>query len=477
MNKKVNGYGIELDFTNIQAEIVGNENGLSKDEFSRFKGDAEKAHAAVEQARKDGKLGFTKLPYTADADLENIQTIADEIARDYSDFVVLGIGGSALGNIALQSALNHTFYNMLQNESRPRLFVLDNVDPELIADVLDVLPLNKTFFNVITKSGATAETMSQFLIFRQLIIDRIGKNAFKKQFLATTDPEKGFLRKIARDEELRTLPIPSDVGGRFSVLTPVGLLSAAVTGIDIKELILGARKMDELCQKNDPLRNPAVMSALIQYLMDMKKKKPMTVMIPYVQSLRDIADWYRQLLAESIGKKSDRTGKPVHVGPTPIKALGATDQHSQIQLYMEGPVDKLIMFIGVKSYRQDVSIPLAYEDIAELSYLGNQTLGKLIKAEQNSTEVALARNGRPNYTITLDEVNPRTVGALMYLFEYQIAVAGELYNINAFDQPGVEEGKNLTYGMMGRAGYEDKKRLVEEAFASKSGATIISWNA
>ncbi len=455
--------GITLDFTNALASVVGHEHGVTVDDLNHCRKQIEQAHATVEKAKSKGNMGFAKLPYTPEKELDKIIELGTQIAHDFSDFVVLGIGGSALGNIALHSALNHPFYNLNKSEFRPRLFVLDNVDPELVGGALDVLPLEKTFFNVITKSGTTAETMSQYLIFQDMVKKHLGEKAFQRQFLFTTDKEKGVLRKIANDENIRTLTIPDDAGGRFTVMCPVGLLSAAVTGIDIKELMAGAKAMDEQCKQTDVYRNPAVLYASLLYMMDTIKLKPMAVMMPYVQALRDLADWYRQLLAESIGKKVDRQGKDVFVGQTPIKALGATDQHSQVQLYKEGPFDKFITFIGVNKYRETIDIPSAYSDIEQLSYLGGKSLNSLIQAEQKATEVALARSNRPSCTITLDELTPFTLGALMYMLEYQIAIAGELYNINAFDQPGVEEGKNLTYGMMGRKGYEDQKKLVEKA--------------
>lgn len=446
MNLHIKECGISIDFTNALAATVGAEHGIGDNDLTAMKERAATAHAAVEQARADNNLGFSTLPYTEQGLVDRIKEIAGDVSQNFSDFVVLGIGGSALGNIAVHSALNHPFYNMLQDETHPRLYVLDNVDPDFVSSVMDMLPLEKTCFNVITKSGTTAETMSQFLVFRQLLLDRLGEEAYKKQVVATTDPEKGVLRKIANEEGLRTLPIPPSVGGRFSVLTPVGLLSAAVTGIDIDALLAGARAMDQLCKDGSNLwANPAVLNAVIHYIMDVNKHKPMAVMMPYVQCLRDVADWFRQLLAESLGKKFDRTGAAVHVGTTPIKALGATDQHSQIQLYMEGPADKFITFIGVDKYHRDVTIPCAYPDIEKLACLGDKSFSKLIKAEQSATSQALANNGRPNCTVTLEEVTPHTLGALLYLYEYQIAVAGELYNIDAFDQPGVEEGKILTY--------------------------------
>ena len=467
--------GITLDFTNAFTTTSDDPNRITQSDLNNAEKQAKKAFAAVEDNIKNGKFGFAKLPYTDESELDDIIAVADDIATNFSDFVVLGIGGSALGNIAVQSALNHPFYNLLRNEIRPRLFIMDNVDPEFINGLLDVLPLEKTFFNVITKSGTTAETMSQYLIFQDIIKKRLGESAFRKQFLFTTDPEKGVLRKISAQEGIKTLSIPQDAGGRFSVMCPVGLLSAAVTGVDIKDFLAGAKAMDETCRNQNIFSNPALMYTVIQYIMDTQKNKPMAVMMPYVQALKDLADWYRQLLAESIGKQYDRDGNVINVGQTPIKALGATDQHSQVQLYKEGPFDKFFTFIGVKNYRDTVTIPDTYKDIEQLSYLGNKTLNQLIKAEQDATTVALARSNRPSCTITLDTLDAKTLGALMYMFEYQIAVAGELYNIDAFDQPGVEEGKNLTYGMMGRKGYEDKKELVEQEMAKKSDKTVISW--
>ncbi|MCD6460557.1 glucose-6-phosphate isomerase [bacterium] len=467
--------GITLDFTNAFTDNLNDANKITPTDLSAVQSKAKQAFTAVEENIKNGLFGFAKLPYTPESELDTIIATADDIARNFSDFVVLGIGGSALGNIAVQSALNHPFYNLLKDEVRPRLFILDNVDPEYINGLLDILPLEKTFFNVITKSGTTAETMSQYLIFQDIIKKRLGDKAFRKQFLFTTDPEKGVLRKIADKEGVRTLSIPQDVGGRFSVMTPVGLFSAAVTGINIKNFIAGARAMDQTCRNQDIFANPALMYAVIQHIMDTSKNKPMAVMMPYVQALKDLADWYRQLLAESIGKQYDRNGNIVNLGQTPIKALGATDQHSQVQLYKEGPYDKIITFIGVKNYRETVKIPDDYKDIEQLSYLGNKTLNQLIKAEQDATTVALARSNRPSCTITLDKLDAKTLGALMYMFEYQIAIAGELYNIDAFDQPGVEEGKNLTYAMMGRKGYEDQKELVEQELDKKSDKTVISW--
>jgi len=251
------------------------------------------------------------------------------------------------------------------------------------------------------------------------------------------------------------------VGGRFSVFSSVGLLPAAVVGIDIEELLAGAAYMNEICTTSDLFQNPAYLNATLQYLAD-KKGKPMSVMMPYADSLKEIADWYRQLWAESLGKRVSLDGKTVHVGPTPIKALGATDQHSQMQLYIEGPFDKVITLIGVKDFGAEAKIPKAYKEIGELGYLGGHSLKGLLQAEMLATEMALTKNNRMNCTITLSEVNAFTIGQLLQMLMIQTAFAGGLYNIDPFDQPGVEHGKQYAYGLMGRKGYEGKKKEVEE---------------
>jgi len=248
------------------------------------------------------------------------------------------------------------------------------------------------------------------------------------------------------------------VGGRFSVLSPVGLLSAATAGIKIEQLLEGARQMDAICSdpQRDILDNPAAVFAAINFLL-YRKNKPICVMLPYSNALYGIADWFRQLWAESLGKKNNIKGEKIFVGPTPIKAVGATDQHSQIQLYIEGPFDKIIVFLSVGKFRHSAPIP----KVGYNHYLEGHSLNELIKSEEEATRMALTKENRPNITISIPEINEKNIGALLYLLELATAYAGELFEINAFDQPGVELGKQLTYGLMGRSGFEDKKKEVE----------------
>ena len=442
------------------AERVG-EHGVTDAELRALGPKLAAAADAVEKAQ----LGFRKLPHDPKL-ADEVAVLANEIQGRCGSFVVVGIGGSALGNIALHSALNHPEYNQLPRPPRrgPRLFVPDNIDPDRIAALLDVVDLEKTVFNVVTKSGSTAEIISEFLVFRDALIKKLGVERHLERIVITTDPERGELREIVKRFGYASLPIPSDVGGRFSVLSAVGLLSAAVTGVDIHKLLKGAAEMDALCRKSKKLwENPALTGAAMHYLTDKAKGKNIQVMMPYAHALRDVADWFCQLWAESLGKRVDRAGKIVHAGQTPEKALGVTDQHSVLQLYLEGPFDKVVTFLTVEEYRTTVPIPPAFPSFEAVKYLGGHTLNELIRAEQRATELALTQSGKPNCAIRLPRVDEETVGALFYLLEMQTAYAGELYNINAFDQPGVELGKNFTYGLMGRKGYDAKRREVEQA--------------
>ena len=284
----------------------------------------------------------------------------------------------------------------------------------------------------------------------------------KEHMIATTSESKGNLIKIAKKEGLKTFYIPDGVGGRFSELCPVGLLPAAVIGIDIKMMLKGAAYMDKLCMVKDVRKNPALMTALLEFL-SMKKGKNISVMMPYADSLKYIADWYCQLWGESLGKAEDNDGNLVYAGQTPVKALGVTDQHSQIQLYREGPFDKVITFIAVEKFRSDIEISGGCEDISDVSFLSGHTMGELINTERKATEYALTTANRLNYTITLPVVNAFTIGELLYLFEMETAYAGAMLNINTFNQPGVEGGKNATYALFGRRGYEDTKKEMDNA--------------
>lgn len=446
-----------LDYNNMLAPRLGGR-GIDP---SRIDGLAERfraAHADTAARRESGELGFFALAQGGET-VREIEEFASGGGQAFSNLVVLGIGGSSLGTIALRTALLNPFWNELDDEGRdyfPRLYVLDNVDPATVGAFLDRVDLRRTLFNVISKSGGTAETMSQYLVVRERLESELG-DAWRRHLLFTTDPENGVLRALAREEGIAALPVPPNVGGRFSVLSAVGLLPAAMVGIDVDALLAGAREMVERCETDDLRRNPAGMFAALQYLADTEAGAPIHVMMPYSDRLRDVADWFRQLWAESLGKQRTRGGEEVFAGPTPVKALGATDQHSQVQLYVEGPFDKTITFLVEREVDREVQIPSAHPEHPELAYLGGHGLGELLRAEMLATEAALAERGRMSMTIELERVDARSLGALLMMLQVATVYAGHLYGVDPMDQPGVELGKQLTYGIMGRPGFEEAR--------------------
>jgi glucose-6-phosphate isomerase len=453
---------IELYWKNATAQVVGEEHGITEEDLGGLHDRLVSAHRAVMEQVGAGALGYAKLPAHTEYPAQ-VKALVQK-HQGATDLVVLGIGGSALGNIALQSALNGSTYNLLSDKRRggPRLFVLDNVDPALVGETLAlVMRRAKTcLVNVISKSGETAETASQFMIVREMLRKKLGEN-FAKHIVATTDMEKGTLHDIARADGYDMLPVPSDVGGRFTVLAPVGLFSAAMCGIDIDQLLAGAAAMKARTEVHHWHQNPAVLLAAIKYIAYRSKGKPMHVMMPYSNRLYLLADWYRQLWAESLGKAKDRAGNDAFVGPTPIKALGATDQHSQVQLYREGPNDKLTVFLEVAKHPQETKIPDTFADVPGMAYLARSKLSKLLKAEKVATEFAMAASKRPTVTIRFDEINAHSVGEFIYLYEFATSIMGELLNINAYDQPAVELGKKATFALMGRDGYNDMERQIK----------------
>ena len=457
---------VQLDFANMMSERLGAKQGLKASQLNALKGALGSADRALKLARTTGKLPFFNLPYEK-KHIGEIKAVAAAGKGKFETFIGLGIGGSALGNACLHSALNHFHHNELtpkQRKGLPRIYVPDNVDPDRMNALFDIVNLKKTVVNVITKSGNTAETMSQFMVIVDRLTKAVGKKNLPKHLIVTTDKEKGNLRDIARELGLMTFEVPDGVGGRFSVLTPVGLLSAAFSGIDIDELLAGAAAMDKRCNNPDMWKNPAMLFASLMYIAAEEQGKNVHVMMPYSNRLYLLADWFRQLWAESLGKRVNRKGKVVNCGPTPVKALGATDQHSQVQLYVEGPFDKVTCFLRVESFERDLAIPKLFKDKDGIAYLGGQTFGTLLNAEQQATEVALTQNQRSNMTLKVPAVNAFTLGQLIYLLEVATAYAGELYNIDAFDQPGVEAGKIATYALMGKKGFEAKRREIESSF-------------
>lgn len=453
---------IHLDFNNMIADTIGPEHGITEQELKALAPLASRYVNDLKEERIKGKLPFLDLPYQKNIATEIIKT-ANSLKGKFKNLVVVGIGGSALGNIATHTALNHPLHNILTDQERkgfPRVFVLDNVDPDRFSGLINIVEPEETLFNFITKSGATVETMAQYLIIVKRLRDRLGKD-YKEHIITTTDSEKGTLREITNREGFQSFVIPAGVGGRYSVLTPVGLFSAAMSGVDIVSLLDGAAFMDKVCKSDNLWENPALMGAALYFLSHTKKYKNILVMMPYSNALGGVADWFCQLWAESLGKKFSLNNEVVHTGSTPVKAIGVVDQHSQLQLYMEGPYDKVITFLAIKRFSKEVSIVSGNGVESDLVYLKGHSLNNVMNAEFEGTRLALTEQRRPNCTITLDELSAFTLGQLFYLFELQTAYGGKFYNVNAFDQPGVEAGKINAFAMLGKKGFEQRKNEID----------------
>jgi len=448
---------ISIDYALAMAEGVGKDGGLTDAELDALQERFAAGISALSARVGSGELGFSKLPHERAA-LAEVQRVRAALDADLNDVLVLGIGGSSLGARALIEALGRPQQLAAAGARGPRLHFPDNSDPWLLSHLLETLEPRRTAALVVSKSGGTVETAAQMHVVRAWLTRAVGADGLRTRWVAITDPSKGALRELAERERWLTLPIPTNVGGRFSALTAAGLLPAMLAGIDCEGLLDGAAGIETRSQRSEIRENPAGLLAALNYLHE-RKGRSIHVLMPYSDRLRAFAAWYVQLWAESLGKRFDRLGERVESGPTPLPAVGATDQHAQMQLFMEGPRDKLITFIAVQRQERDLPIP---ESSGPDAYLNGKTLAELLDAERRGTAEALASDGRPSITIHAPQLEPHTVGSLLMLYQIATALAGELYGVDAFDQPGVELGKRLAFGLLGRNGYDQEAATIAE---------------
>ncbi len=444
---------IRFDFSSLY-----DEGGLSKSQWNQALPRARKARSRLAGEVRSGKIGFWKLPERCAAPdvLRPIERAAGRLKREFDNLVLIGIGGSALGARMLQNALAHRYHNELAKRPKNglRIYLLENNDPDSFHALMNHLDISRTCFNVISKSGSTAETACQFISVRDRLMRRFPDD-WKRRFLFTTDPSSGILRELADTGGIESLAVPQDVGGRYSVLSAVGLLPLLAMGGDAKALLAGASRMAARCLEAAPSKNPALFGALLHFLADRELGRNLLVAFPYSDRLRDWTEWFCQLWAESIGKERTVDGRLVNAGTTLIKTLGAIDQHSQVQLYMEGPNDKVFMFLRVENFDKDVKFPAKSRTPQALEYLSGHGMQELIQAEQTATRFALGKQKRLSYQVNLPRVDADSVGQLLFWAEAMTVLAGYLYEINPFDQPGVELGKKYAYGLMGRKGFDE----------------------
>ncbi len=437
---------LETDLQGLESALVGRENGLEiEKELNAWKEEIENHHRTIrERARDPGAmLGWIRVPEDTETARQVLRYA--EANAWVRDVVVLGIGGSALPARGL--------YEALGRESA-RLHFLDHTDPLVVRRRLALLEPQTTLVLAVSKSGGTAETAALLLVFRRWLEDALGK-AWRQHLAVVTDPERGPLRAYARLEGLTAFEIPTDVGGRFSALTPAGTLPLALAGANIEALLSGARRA------NHRATATSAATALALFLLERYRQKHIHVLMPYGRRLAGVARWFTQLHAESLGKATDRRGSRVHVGPTPLAALGPTDQHSLLQLFREGPADKVFLFLRMREPVEDLSLP-PVGGLEAFHYLFNKTLFQLQEAEAEGTRRSLTEAGRPSLTIWIDRSDEEHLGELYQFLMWQTAFLGEFYGINAFDQPGVELAKAYAYALLGREGYEEIQKRLEE---------------
>ena len=473
---------IKFDFNNMFDFSVGAKHGVTDADLKKMMPQAKKAHTHLTKilANKNERvalsLEWAKLPFQSKSVISYIEKLGDEIASKYENVISLGIGGSYLGLKAAQDALTSPYYNEFESlrNGRPRIyFDGNNLDPDTLAPLLKNLDPKKTFVIVISKSGETTETKAAFSIVEKWLKNGVGRK-YGRQIVAITDPKSGTLRRKVNEEQsndplsFRSLPVLEGVGGRFSELN-IGLLHLAVIGVDIKEVLKGAGDMFKRCTRGDIAKNPAYLYSILQTILYRKKGKPIAIMMPFSETLKSTADWYSQLLAESLGKKYGRKIKTdenggevwladkkciVNAGRTPVGARGTNDLHSIQQNNIEGENDKTVTFIKVEDFCSDITVTGTND------FLSGKRYSELLSTAEEATEWALVRESRPNCTVILPEINPYNWGSLLMFFEIATAFEGELLDVNAFDQPGVEGYKNYMY-------YKLKKPGLSPAVASE----------
>jgi glucose-6-phosphate isomerase len=447
-----------LDTANITRERLGAE-GLEwaqelESNTARF--DAARTALLSRVGNDEAMLGWLGLPEDA-ALLESAEAVAATFEGMFDDLIVLGIGGSSLGGLSVITALQHP-YRALQGAhgTGMRVHFVENVDGDQIAGLLEVLQPHRTLVNVISKSGTTTETMSAYLICKDWLQNAVGAD-WSRQVIATTDPNKGVLRPMVAQYGFQALSVPPSVGGRYSVLSPVGTLPALLAGVNVRELMAGASRANTEF-KNQSLEVNAAMQFALANILYAERGKNITVLMPYSTRLRFISDWFAQLWAESLGKIHPDGHR---VGTTPVKAVGATDQHSVVQLFMEGPNDKLFTFVRLEASERETIIPNSEPEQPDMNYLGGKAFQTLLNAEQAATANALRTMGKPNMTFKLERLDAENLGWLMQTLMIATAITGELWGIDAFNQPGVELGKKFTYALMGRPGFEAVRSELE----------------
>lgn len=465
--------GFSFDYGNLFGEGK-----VTADDVAALSNEIKKAHEAMKVMRRTGvvrghlskdgqpeKVLFSQLPYIKEGNLnspssiEKLKALSASVKDSVDAVVSFGIGGSFLGNKVLFDVNCGEFWNSMSKEGRggfPEMYFSgNNIDPRRTTDLITHLRKEakvaachgggtyKLLFVVISKSGGTLDTMSNFMVAYEALKDVKG---IELKVVAVTDPNEEkptLLKKLATEKGWPTFSVPDGVGGRFSVFCEVGLVTAACIGFDIEAFLAGAKAMDEACQNDEVWQNPAMLNAALKFIAAQKYGRHIEVMMPYADYLKSMSEWYIQLLAESLGKQKDRSGREVCYGRTPVVAVGTTDMHAQTQQHQEGMMNKVVQFIKVKEWPDDPVIPDAFPDVQKLSDISGIKMSDALEVARQSNAAALSSNGRFNAVFTLPKLDAYHLGELLYMLAMSVAYEGELADVDAFDQPGVEAYKRI----------------------------------
>lgn len=420
---------LSIDGDNMFEAAIG-KGGVSIAAIEALSPRLNKLRRSIKEWLNSPKPTFLNLPMTTD--LAAIKHRGQEYARKFKRTVVFGIGGSSLGGEMLVRTLGH-------KRPKNQVTFFDNVDPSTLEE-LESIDWKETLLLIISKSGNTAETLAQFLTVLPRMEHDLGDEDIANHTMIITENQDGALYQLGKRLNIPIVEHPP-VGGRFSVLSIVGLLPAYIGGVDIDGVMEGARAMAQCCAEEDVLKNPAFFNGAAQYL-HAERGRTISVVMPYADNMRFIVNWFRQLWAESLGKID---AEKRHRGLTPTEAHGVTDQHSQLQLLLEGPDDKLVTFLSNPSFRfRGRRVPMRFQDIPAIAPLAGHTVGELFVSELKATRTTLSRRGRPNRTLAMLDRDAYALGELVILMEMETVVVAELMGIDAFDQPAVEESKVLT---------------------------------
>ena len=465
--------GFTFDYDNLYGEGK-----VTEADLKSYEEDLKKAHEAMKVMRetgfirahlsKDGdpeKVLFSQLPYVEEghlnspSSLKHLQELTDHVKDNVDVVVSLGIGGSYLGDKVIFDVQCGAYWNELTKEERngfPKVYFSgNNIDPRSTGDLIHHLETEskilkyhekrnlKVLLLVISKSGGTLDTMSNFMV----IYDALQKYpGIDVEVVAVTDPnmeKQTLLKKLAIEKGWPQYAVPDGVGGRFSIFCEVGLTLAACVGFDIKSFLDGAKDMDKACQNDDIWQNPAMLNAALKFAASEKHGRDIEVMMPYGDYLKSVSEWYIQLLAESLGKQFNKEGKEVCYGRTPLVAVGTTDMHSQTQQHQEGKLNKVVQFVKIEKWANDLVIPNTFPEAKKLADISGVTMSEALEVARQSNADALASNKRYNACFALPELNAYHLGELLYMLAMSVAYEGELADVDAFNQPGVESYKRI----------------------------------